>query len=53
MGCNQETFILCHECNVYLTSSAATIGDDEERLVWCSFLWFILKDTNVHKNDGN
>ena len=45
---NQETFTLYQECNVCLTSYTVTIVYNKERVVWCSFIWFILKDTNVH-----
>ena len=51
--CNQETFTLCHECNVYLTSYAETIEDKKDRLVWFSFILFILKDTSLHQKYGD
>ena len=49
---NQETFTSFHKCNVYLTSYTGTIGYIKERVVWCSFIWFISKDNDVHQNHG-
>ena len=47
----KETYLLCKECNEYLTLSCGEI-DDDASVTWCSFIWTILKDENIHKNYG-
>ena len=41
----------CKECNEYLTLSSGEI-DDDASVIWCSFIWTILKDDSIHKIHG-
>ena len=52
---NKETYILCKECNKYLTltnkelKDSANIGDAAS-IQWCSFIWSILSNEKIHEN---
>ena len=48
-NCNQETLKFCREWNTYLTN---TIKNVEASVAWSGFIWFILKDMEVHDKYG-
>ena len=47
----KEIYLLCKECNEYLTLSSDEI-DDDASVTWCSFIWTILTDENIHIKYG-
>lgn len=54
---NKETYILCKECNKYLTLTAKEINDSANivnaaSIEWCSFIWSILSNEKIHEKYG-